>query len=140
MRVRASRQEELYLRALLIIDRRANGYFTPILQHLALRNHCGAMVQLADFADFHGKSCNFGSANNLLYKAVRRGSWLAAQNLAMNAFNSYDLHRYRYWLRLAAKLGDTDSAIELRKFETRLPHLNALRIRRKRPYRRSELR
>ncbi len=140
MRLYSSRDEKLYLRALLIIDRRANGYFTPILQHLALRHHNDAMVQLANFADFLGKFWDYGSANNLLYKAVRRGSWLAAQSLAMNSFNSNDLYRYRYWLRLAAKLGDTDSATELGKFETRLPHLNAVKIRRKRPYRRSELR
>lgn len=136
--LRASRDEQLYIRAHLIINRRANGYFMPILEHLALRHHLDAMVDLANFTDFLGKFWDYGSANNRLYRAARRGSSAAAQNLAMNAFNSCDLNRYRYWLRRAARLGDDDAAIELRKFETRLPHLSASQIRRQRPYRRSE--
>jgi hypothetical protein len=54
----------------------------------------------------------------------------------MNAFNRGDMLGYRCWLARGARAGDRDALRELRRFETRLPHKNAARVRRRRPYRR----
>lgn len=56
----------------------------------------------------------------------------------MDAFNRRDLGGYRYWLRRAASAGDPDSARSLKRFETRLPHIDASKIGRKRPARSSD--
>jgi hypothetical protein len=56
----------------------------------------------------------------------------------MNAFNANDMHDYRFWLRRAANAGDADAARELKRFETRLPHINAGRVRRRRLYRKND--
>jgi hypothetical protein len=134
-----TREDRLYLRSLLIIERKANGFYTPILMHLALRHYADAMISLSYYWETLGKPWQLGSSSNLLFRSVRLGNSRAAQHLAMNAFNAGDLRLYRYWLRRAALMGDEDACAALRKFETRLLHENARSIRRLRPHRRSEL-
>jgi len=134
--------DKLYVRALEIEEGRANGLAIPIFFHLTLRRHVPSMLRLASYRAFErgrswGKPAIAHSPIGLCYRAYRRGEVaLAAQNLAMDYFNCRDLARYRHWLRRAANAGDRDSAIQLRHFETRLPHATARDIGRQRPYRR----
>jgi TPR repeat protein len=140
-----SRADRLYARAWAIKDRKANGFWLPILQHLALHGHQDAMVTLADWyaGDSSLGSCGTFmdgySAAGLYRRAWKLGDGYAARNLAIDHFNRNDLIGYRHWLRKAANSGDPDSALELRHFETRLWHGDARRIRRLRPRRRAEL-
>jgi predicted metal-dependent peptidase len=132
------RLDKLYYRAYEIMEGRMNGLYRPILQHLASRNHVDAMLLLADKFDWHGGICHRGSASNLLHRAYKLGSDIAAQHMAMNAFNQGDLLGYRRWLSCSARLGDLDARSELQRFETRLPHVLAGQVRRKRPLRKYE--
>jgi len=141
---REAKYDRLYARAFAILDGQANGLGTSILWHLALRRHGLAMLMLAgrftyngDRADLGRPSDAFGAAG-LYYRAWRQGEPFGAQNMAMDLFNNGDMQGYRHWLRRAARAGDADSAAELRRFETRLPHGHARKSRRIRPYRRTE--
>ena len=96
------------------------------------------MVDLASTFPVPGRLADGFSQAGLCYRAWRLGYGYGAQHLAMNAFNTYDMHGYRTWLRRAANAGDKDSARELKRFETRLPHANARRVGRKRPHRKSD--
>jgi TPR repeat protein len=48
-------------------------------------------------------------------RAVRRGDYIAARNLAMHYRNKDSSRWYIYWLSVAAKMGDKESEKELRK-------------------------
>jgi hypothetical protein len=133
-----AKREALWLRYWAITEDHANGYATPILWHLALGHDPRMMVELADTFPLPGRLSNSFSAAGLCYRAWRLGNCYGAQHLAMDAFNSNDMHRYRFWLRRAANAGDADAARELKRFETRLPHTSASRVRRKRPYRKHD--
>ena len=142
-----TREDRLFERAEAIMQRRANGYYMPILGHLARRDHAPAMLELAglfssdnDPADL-GVMWRVGTPAWLYRRVWLRGGYYAryaAQNLAMARFNIGDLHGYRLWLRRAQMLGDNDAGLELDRFETRLPHGAARAIGRGRPWRRSE--
>jgi len=110
----------------------------PILWHLALGHHAGIMVTLASTFPVPGRLADGFSQAGLCYRAWRLGNPYGAQHLAMHAFNTYNMRGYRTWLRRAANAGDKDSARELKRFETRLPHANARSVRRRRPYRKSD--
>jgi hypothetical protein len=56
----------------------------------------------------------------------------------MACFNKGDLAGYRFWLHRGAGAGDEEAAIELRRFEMRLPHAAARKLKRLRPYRVSD--
>ena len=130
----------LYAEALAIIHQGANGLWLPKIQHLALRRHSAAMVEIADWlceaeADIkHGRIADSFSAAGLYRRAYRLGDGRAAQHLAMTCFNRRDMQGYRTWLRRAAQLGDVDAMTELKRFETRLPHAAARKIGRLRPF------
>ena len=133
-------EDRLYLKALAVRYERQVGLWRPIMWHLALRGHTGAMIELADwFADGDGTSSvgkpadSFGAAG-LYRRAYLKGDARAARNAAMCCFNRNDMTGYREWLRRAAKAGDADSSKELRKFETRLWHGAARKIGRLRPF------
>lgn len=128
-----TRDERLYVRAMRILDRLENGHRIPILEHLARRGMPSAMVALANEYCTPGRVADPWSVSGLYRGAWRRGEYLGARNLAVDCFNRRDLQGYRYWLHRAARAGDPYSAREVRRFETRLPHLNARKIRRKRP-------
>ena len=136
----------LYERALAIQEGRARGLWVPIAWHLALRCDPLGMTLLAIWLsgtatrESLGKPADAFSAAGLYRRAWRRGNETAAQNLAMSHFNMRDLAGYRHWLRKAARAGSVEERLELRRFETRLPHETARRLRRQRPFRRSELR
>ena len=130
-----NKQERLRNRYWAIHDGRAIGYWTPILWHLALRRDPMAMTMLGDTFSDAGRMGDPFSQSGLCYRAYRRGYFIGAQHLAMNAFNKRDLAGYRHWLRRAARAGDEDAERGLRRFETRLPHENAALIGRRRPYR-----
>jgi hypothetical protein len=115
-----------------------NGFYEPVLWHLALGQDYSAMVTLADTFEATGRVCDGFSKKGLCYRADRGGYEYASQHLAMDAFNQGDLKGYRYWLRRHARFGDPDVMRELKRFETRLPHQSAANIGRKRPYRRGE--
>ena len=132
-------EDRLYLRALLIRHRQGVGLWKPIMWHLALRGHTGAMIELADWfsgkdtAKEVGKASEAFSAVGLYYRAYRKGDARAACNMANSCFNRGDMTGYRQWLRRAAKAGDSDAARELRIFEMRLWHAAARKVRRLRP-------
>jgi hypothetical protein len=141
-----TREDRLFERAEAIMQRRANGFYLPILQHLARRSHGEGMLILAQFnADNDcfgpGVPAQVGSAAWLYRRLWHRGgevAALAAQNLAMIRFDVGDLQGYRHWLRRAALSGDVDAGHELRRFETRQPSVAARAIGRGRPWRRIE--
>jgi hypothetical protein len=128
--------DRLWSRYWNIRDRHGNGYATPILWHLALRGHAGAMLELGTTFDSRGRRSDPFSQEGLAYRAFRQGEPFGAQHLAINAFNRRDLAGYRHWLARAARAGDDAARRELRRFELRLPHTNAAKIGRRRPHRR----
>jgi hypothetical protein len=130
------RAERLYERAVNILDGRANGFALPILRHLSRRGHPEAMLLLANFQNKVGNIGDPASASFLQYRAFKRGTFLGAHNIAKGCFNRQHMGSYRHWLWKAARSGDAESASELKRFETRLPHSAARKIRRLRPYRR----
>ncbi|WP_156681109.1 hypothetical protein [Sphingomonas profundi] len=132
------RQDRLYDRASAILDGNAVGLGEPMLWHLALRRHTEAMLALSGRIRPAGKPADPYSQIGLERRAFRLGNERAAQNLAMTHFNKRDLAGYRHWLRRAARAGDEEAALEVRRFETRLPHAAAGDIGRRRPYRRSD--
>lgn len=132
------RQDRLYDRASNILDGSGNGFGEPILWHLAFQQHTEAMLSLAGRIDPRGKPADPFSQRGLERRAFRLGNERAGQHLAMTHFNRGDLAGYRYWLSWAARAGDEEAAIELRRFETRLPHAAAGDIGRRRPYRKSD--
>jgi hypothetical protein len=132
---KTDRQDNLWAHADLIQEGLENGLYIPILRRLALAGHVDGMVTLANCLPDAGKISEGFSRSGLLYRAFKRGSSTAAQNLAMDAFNRGYMQGYRLWLGRSARLGDKDSALELRRFETRLPHGDARAIGRRRPYR-----
>ncbi len=133
---------QLYLRALNIQHEHANGHWAPIMQHLMLRGHDSAIIDLGHWytenngpRDLDGMGESYTAAN-LYYRVWRRGgpqAARAAHSLAISYFNRGDLLRYRLWARRGARLGDYSCKIYVRHFETRLPHATARRIGRHRP-------
>jgi hypothetical protein len=139
-----TRDDRLFLRADAILERRANGFAMPVLEHLTRRRYPPAMLELARWATQAGDPASIGrisdprSPAGLMHRAHRLGDITAAQNLAMTLFHAGDLAGYRRWLRKAARAGDTEADAELRRFELRQPATLARRVRRIRPLRRSE--
>lgn len=131
-----TRIDRLYARAVNILERRENGFGGPILEYLAHRGVTNAMVALGCYFDLPGGFAVPSSDRGLNRRAWRRGDPTGASNLAVDCFNRRDLQGYRMWLHRAARAGDPYSARELKRFETRLPHGDAKKIRRGRPYRR----
>ena len=129
-------KDRLWDRYWRITERRGSGHVMPILWHLTLRGDELAMTELGSTFPREGRIAEPFSQPGLAYRAFRRGQRNGAQHLAMNAFNRGDLARYRYWLARGARAGDRDAQRELARFEIRLPHENAFRVRRGRPYRR----
>jgi len=136
---RAERLDRLYLRAIEIRERRGIGLWLPIMWHLALRLYPAAMVELADWYNHDNRIGSFGAASDtfspagLYHRAAFYGDARAAYNAAMSCFNRNDMSGYRRWLRQSAKLGDGAARLQVRKFELRLPHESARKIRRIRP-------
>jgi hypothetical protein len=128
-----------YVKALAIRYERHVGKWLPIMWHLALRGHSGAMIELADWfsnegsADPFGTPANAFSAAGLYRRAFRNGDNRAAQHMAMICFNRNDMAGYRHWLGQGARAGDVEADQECRRFETRLSHANARKVRRLRP-------
>lgn len=131
-------RERLWQRYWGIRDDHRNGHRMPILRHLALRRDPMAMMELASEVGEPGNAALPFSSAGLYHRAYRTGYALAAQHLAMDAFNRRDQTGYRRWLAKAAASGDTDAARQLRRFETRLPHANARLIGRHRPFSESD--
>jgi hypothetical protein len=132
------RFDALYARASMILEGGGNGYGEPILWHLAFRRHTDAMLALAARVGTQEKPASPCSQRGLERRAFRLGNERAAQHLAMTHFNRRDLAGYRHWLHWAARTGDVEAAMELRRFETRLPHAAAGDIGRRRPYRKGD--
>lgn len=134
-----SKADRLCLKALQVREGSRRGLWIPIIQHLALRGHAEAMIELANWYSetnpLHGlgTAADSHSAVGLYRRAYRKGDPRAAHNMAMTCFNLGDLRGYRHWLRQAAVTGDDDAAKQLRHFETRLWHGAARKIRRLRP-------
>jgi hypothetical protein len=132
--------DRLYSKALSILHEGRVGLWLPKIRALALRGHTDAMVELADWLSSDNSAAAFGrpieafGAAGLYYRAYRQGCARAAYNAAMSRFNRNDMAGYRRWLGRAAKAGDTDCAIELGRFETRLPHGDARKVHRLRPW------
>lgn len=131
--------DRLYLKGLAIRYERHIGLWMPMMWHLALRGHTGAMIELADWFSDDNSAKTFGtpadafSAAGLYHRAFRKGEARAAHNAAMSCFNRNDMTGYRRWLRRAASGGDAAAATQLRHFETRLWHAAARKIGRLRP-------
>lgn len=133
IRYDTAKLDSLWRRAWAIRGDHASGLYIPILWHLALRRHADAMLNLADTFGKAGRLSDPFSQSGLSYRAFRSGQPLAAQNLAIESFNSGDLRGYRYWLQKAARI-DPVYRKELKRFEMRLPRTAARLIRRGRPY------
>jgi len=114
-----SRHDRLYLRALEIREKRAGGLWVPIMRHLALRRHTGAMIDLASWlsddntAESFGKPADAHSPAGLYRRAYRMGDLRAAQHVAMSHFNRDRMAGYRHWLGLGAKAGNAEAAHDL---------------------------
>lgn len=136
----SSPEDRLYIRALTIRYEKHVGLWFPIMWHLALRGHTGAMIELADWFSNGNSAKEFGtpadnfSAAGLYRRAARKGDGRSALNAAMSCFNRNDMTGYRRWLRLATKAGSVEARQQLRAFEIRLPHGDARKIRRARSY------
>lgn len=134
-----SKIDGLYLKAQQIREGIRPGLWVPIIQHLALRGHTEAMIELADWYSRSTQLRDLGvasdgfSAAGLYRRAYRKGDPRAANNMAMSFFNLGNMQGYRHWLRRAAVAGDADATEQLRCFETRLWHGAARTIRRLRP-------
>ena len=126
------------MRAISILDGQGDGFAVPILFLGALRGMSDAMIALSNALSGGGAMADPFSQRGLCRRAWRRGDTTGAQNLAVDCFNRRDLQGYRHWLHRAARMGDPYAAREVRRFETRLPHLNARKIGRKRPDRRCD--
>jgi hypothetical protein len=132
-------EDRLYLKGLAVRYERHTGLWMPIMWHLALNGHSGAMIELADWFSSDNSAKAFGtpagtfSAAGLYYRAYRKGDARAANNAAMSCFNRGDMIGYRQWLRRASKAGDAEAGVQLRYFETRLCHSAARKIGRLRP-------
>ena len=132
-------EDRLYLKGLTVRYERGIGKWMPIMWHLALRGHTGAMIELADWFSDDNSAASFGKPADafgpagLYYRAWRKGDARAGVNAAMSCFNRNDMIGYRRWLRCAAKAGDADAARSLRFFETRLWHAAARKVGRLRP-------
>jgi hypothetical protein len=135
----ATAEDRLYLKALAVRYEQRPGLWLPILWHLALRGHSGAMIDLADWFSGDNSAHAFGtpadafSPARLYYRAYSLGDPRAASNAAMSCFNRNDMIGYRQWLRRGAKVGDAEASRQLRHFETRLWHSDARKVRRLRP-------
>ena len=105
-----------------------------LVRHLALRGDPDAITELDRLAVDRRSSATALSAAGMAHRAAERGHQPAAYNLAMQRFNQGDLRGYRYWLRRAARAGDTDAGNQLARFEVRRPHGAARDIHRGRPY------
>lgn len=132
-RIDPSRADRLYAEALDIQEGRRPGLWLPRMRYLAFRDYGYAMVELARWHAYAGGE-NDPIAMNLYRRAYCLGHSQAAQHLAMGCFNAGDMKGYRRWLRLAAKAGDGDALREHRCFETRLPHGDARKVGRLRPW------
>lgn len=136
-----TREDRLFERAVNILEGKAKGLGEPILWHLALRGHGYAMLMLASRMTYGGTPDELGrvqdsfSPAGMMYRLYRRSFPEAAQNMALSRFNIGDMVGYRRWIRLAALAGDTDTERDRRRFETRMPHNLARKLRRGRPYR-----
>ena len=134
-----SRLDRLFLRGLRIRYERGLGLWRPIMWHLALRRHTGAMVELANWYSADDSIKSFGnpadafSPAGLYYRALRLGDTRAAADAAVSCFNRNDMIGYRRWLARGAKAGDAEARRNLRWFETRLWHARSRRVRRLRP-------
>ncbi len=134
-----TKADRLYERGLRIRYERRVGLWVPVMWHLALRRHEGAMIELADWFARDESYASLGSfadgfsAAGLYRRAYKAGDARAAHNLAMSYFNLNRLSGYRNWLKRAAAAGDTDAANPARRFETRRWHNAARKIRRLRP-------
>ena len=133
VRIPEDKAKRLLARACAIQERKARGFYTPILWHLALRGDVWGMSEVSRLFGPLGPMSNGWGADGLNRRAWRAGNSTAARNQAMSCFNKRDLAEYRRWLRRAARTGDQESAAELRHFETRLPHDAARDIGRHRP-------
>lgn len=131
--------EQLYEKAIAIRYERRVGLWMPIMWHLALRRHTGAMIVLADWFSAGDSVKAFGRPADafcpagLYRQACRKGDPLGANNAAMSCFNRNDMAGYRLWLKRAARAGDAAANEKLRRFETRLWHPDARKVRRLRP-------
>ena|SRR6476661_6217773 len=56
-------------------------------------------------------------------RAVRAKNWAAATNLSVHYKNLGQTRWQMHWLRVAAKLGDSDASKELRKLERQLERI-----------------
>jgi TPR repeat protein len=133
--------DELYVRAMDIRYGNARGLWLPKIRALALRGHADAMTELADWladSDDAGAAAKSFGAAYLYRRAYRKGEPRAAHNLAMTYFNRDDLAGYRTWIRNAGRAGDNAARAEAARFETRLPHKNAVRVGRLRPHQRRD--
>lgn len=134
-----SKIDDLYLKVEQIRESKRCGLWVPIIEHLALRGHAQAMIELADWCSRSTQLRDLGvasdsfSAAGLYRRAYRKGDPRAANNMAMSCFNLGNMQGYRHWLRRAAVAGDAEAAKKLRYFETRLWHSAARTIRRLRP-------
>ena len=134
-----SKAGRLYLKGLAIRYERSVGLWMPIMWHLALRGHTGAIIELADWfsdddtAKAFGRPADAFSAAALYRRAYRMGDARAANNAAMSYFNRNNMTAYREWLRRAAQSGNTEAGKQLHYFETRLWHSASRRIGRLRP-------
>lgn len=132
-------RDRLYLKGLAVRYERHVGLWMPIMWHLALRGHTGAMRELANYFSGNDIRAAFGtfadpfSPAGLYRRAYLKGDVYAAQHVAMSCFNRNDMIGYRRWLRLAAKAGDVEAQRGLRHFETRLWHSAARKVGRLRP-------
>jgi hypothetical protein len=139
-KTKSQAHDDLYVRAITIHEGTGPGLWLPKIRALVLRGHADAMIELADWLSQENNrpraAADAFGAIGLYRRAYRMGEPRAAHNLAMTYFNRDDLAGYRTWIRKAGRAGDNAAREEAGRFETRLPHKNAAKIGRIRPYRR----
>lgn len=91
--------------------RRAKNFYS----RAARLGHAYSQNNLANLLDRQMKPAQEKKAVYWYKKAVKQGLELAAWNLAMHYKNIGNARWHRYWLRVAARMGDEDSRNELKR-------------------------
>lgn len=88
---------------------------TKLYSRAARLGHAYSQNNLANLLDRQMKPAQEKKAVYWYKKAVKQGLELAAWNLAMHYRNIGNARWHRYWLRIAAKMGDEDAQNELKR-------------------------
>jgi TPR repeat protein len=86
-----------------------------------------SQLNLGNLLDDKIKPARRKEAVSWYKRAIRKGYWPAASSLAIHYRNLGQPRWHLHWLKVAAKLGDTDAPSDIRKLERQLERARARR-------------